>query len=206
MNAARSTLSPTSSSTGAACAPCGGRRLHPRMSGATCRYLDLRNPGWCGLDRLLIERGKPGTIVSDDGTESTSNAILQWADDHRVAWHYIAPGKAVEKPSRNRLSAACAANCSTRRCSARCRTCTLSLMFGAWTTTLSARIPGLAGRAPPPTLRHSDALRCVPPTAPLGEPPPPPPNKAYPTSDSNRCRKSSRQRHPRSADDDGKAS
>jgi putative transposase len=35
-------------------------------------------------------------IVSDNGTELTSNAILQWADDHKVAWHYIAPGKPVE--------------------------------------------------------------------------------------------------------------
>jgi putative transposase len=48
------------------------------------------------LDRLLVERGKPKTTVSDNGTEFTSNAILQWADDHRVAWHYIAPGKPVQ--------------------------------------------------------------------------------------------------------------
>lgn len=48
------------------------------------------------LDRLLVERGKPGTIVSDNGTELTSNAILQWADEHKVAWHYIAPGKPVQ--------------------------------------------------------------------------------------------------------------
>jgi putative transposase len=32
-------------------------------------------------------------IVSDNGTELTSNAILTWADDTGVAWHYIAPGK-----------------------------------------------------------------------------------------------------------------
>jgi putative transposase len=48
------------------------------------------------LDRLLDERGKPKTIVSDNGTELTSNAVLQWADDHKVAWHYIAPGKPVQ--------------------------------------------------------------------------------------------------------------
>jgi putative transposase len=48
------------------------------------------------LDRLLVERGKPGTIVSDNGTELTSNAILRWADDHKIAWHYIAPGKPVQ--------------------------------------------------------------------------------------------------------------
>jgi putative transposase len=48
------------------------------------------------LDRLLDERGKPKTIVSDNGTELTSNAILRWADDHKVAWHYIAPGKPAQ--------------------------------------------------------------------------------------------------------------
>jgi putative transposase len=48
------------------------------------------------LDRLLAEGGKPKTIVSDNGTELTSNAILQWADDHKVNWHYIAPGKPVQ--------------------------------------------------------------------------------------------------------------
>jgi putative transposase len=47
----------------------------------------------------LGERGKPKTIVSDNGTELTSNAILRWADDHKVAWHYIAPGKPVQTPS-----------------------------------------------------------------------------------------------------------
>ena len=35
------------------------------------------------LDRLLVVYGKPKTIVSDNGTELTSNAILRWADDHR---------------------------------------------------------------------------------------------------------------------------
>ena len=48
------------------------------------------------LDRLRGERGKPKTIVSDNGTELTSNAILQGADDHKIAWHYIAPGKPVQ--------------------------------------------------------------------------------------------------------------
>ena len=45
------------------------------------------------LDRLMIERGKPKKVVSDHGSELTSNAILSWADQSRVAWHYIAPGK-----------------------------------------------------------------------------------------------------------------
>jgi putative transposase len=48
------------------------------------------------LDQLLPDRGKPKMIVSDNGTELTSNAILQWADNHKIAWHYIAPGKPVQ--------------------------------------------------------------------------------------------------------------
>jgi putative transposase len=45
------------------------------------------------LNRLVADRGKSKMIVSDNGTELTSNAIQQWADDHKSAWHYIAPGK-----------------------------------------------------------------------------------------------------------------
>ena len=45
------------------------------------------------LDQLLAGRGKPQSIVSDNGTELTSKAILRWSEDHRIGWHYIAPGK-----------------------------------------------------------------------------------------------------------------
>ena len=45
------------------------------------------------LDALIRQRGRPDTIVSDNGTEYTSNAVLAWADDTGVGWHYIAPGK-----------------------------------------------------------------------------------------------------------------
>lgn len=45
----------------------------------------------------LIERcGKPRLIVSDNGTEFTSNAILGWSKEHQVEWHYIAPGKPMQ--------------------------------------------------------------------------------------------------------------
>jgi putative transposase len=37
------------------------------------------------LDRLVMERGKPKMVVSDNGT-----------DQSRVAWHYIAPGKPMQ--------------------------------------------------------------------------------------------------------------
>jgi putative transposase len=45
------------------------------------------------LDAIIAVRGRPATCVSDNGTELTSMAILQWAQDRRVEWHYIAPGK-----------------------------------------------------------------------------------------------------------------
>ena len=45
------------------------------------------------LDDIIRQWGRPNTIVSDNGTELTSNAILSWADVTGVGWHYIAPGK-----------------------------------------------------------------------------------------------------------------
>jgi len=48
------------------------------------------------LDRLIASRGKPQMIVSDNGSEFTSNAILGWAGDAKVEWHYIAPGKPMQ--------------------------------------------------------------------------------------------------------------
>jgi putative transposase len=45
------------------------------------------------LSAIIAWRGRPDMIVSDNGTELTSNAILGWADETGVGWHYIAPGK-----------------------------------------------------------------------------------------------------------------
>jgi putative transposase len=48
------------------------------------------------LTALIKRRSKPGMIVSDNGTEFTSNAMLAWAHDNRVVWHFIAPGKPMQ--------------------------------------------------------------------------------------------------------------
>ncbi len=45
------------------------------------------------LDAIIAVRGRPLMIVSDNGTELTSLAILRWAQDRQIEWHYIAPGK-----------------------------------------------------------------------------------------------------------------
>lgn len=45
------------------------------------------------LDRLIEDYGKPETILSDNGTEFTSHAILKWSMEKEVGWEYIQPGK-----------------------------------------------------------------------------------------------------------------
>lgn len=42
---------------------------------------------------MVAIRGKPLMVVSDNGTEPTSTAILRWSQDQEVEWHHIAPGK-----------------------------------------------------------------------------------------------------------------
>lgn len=47
------------------------------------------------LERLTTERAVPQEMISDNGTELTSGAVLRWATG-RLAWHYIEPGKPVQ--------------------------------------------------------------------------------------------------------------
>jgi putative transposase len=61
------------------------------------------------LDRIIADRGRPTMVVSDNGSEFTSNAILRWAGETRVDWHYIAPGK----PIQNAFIEASMAGCAT---------------------------------------------------------------------------------------------
>jgi putative transposase len=48
------------------------------------------------LDRIVEMRGAPCMVVSDNGTELTSRAILGWQQGRNVEWHYIAPGKPTQ--------------------------------------------------------------------------------------------------------------
>lgn len=48
------------------------------------------------LATLFDARGKSQTIVSDHGTERTSNAILKFVDDRKFGGHRIAPGKLTQ--------------------------------------------------------------------------------------------------------------
>ena len=48
------------------------------------------------LTDLIQQRGKPRTIVSDNGTELTSMAVLKWCQETNIDWHYIQPGKPMQ--------------------------------------------------------------------------------------------------------------
>jgi len=48
------------------------------------------------LDAIIARRGRPLTLVSDNGTEFTSMAILRWSQDRGIDWQYIAPGKPIQ--------------------------------------------------------------------------------------------------------------
>jgi len=48
------------------------------------------------LEAICARRGFPASVVSDNGTELTSTAILRWSQARGVAWHYIAPGKPTQ--------------------------------------------------------------------------------------------------------------
>lgn len=45
------------------------------------------------LEQVIETRGKPGRILSDNGTEFTSMAVLRWCKEQGIRWDYIQPGK-----------------------------------------------------------------------------------------------------------------
>jgi putative transposase len=50
-------------------------------------------------------------IVSDYGAKFTSDAILPSSKDHRVDWHYIAPGTPMQNGYVESFNGGRAANC-----------------------------------------------------------------------------------------------
>ncbi len=45
------------------------------------------------LEEAIEEYGSPEEILSDNGTEFTSNAVLSWCQEKGQSWRYIEPGK-----------------------------------------------------------------------------------------------------------------
>ena len=73
------------------------------------------------LDKIIAVCGRPSGIVSDNGTELTSTAILAWSDRQKVAWHHIAPGKPVHNAFIESFNGRLATSCGTKPCSGHCR-------------------------------------------------------------------------------------
>ena len=48
------------------------------------------------MNALIARRGRPGAIVSDNGTEFTSSAVLAFTQAAKLDWRYIAPGKPTQ--------------------------------------------------------------------------------------------------------------
>lgn len=51
------------------------------------------------LEKLIEGRGKPEMIMSDNGTEFTSNGMLNWIEERKLNWQYIQPGKPYQNGS-----------------------------------------------------------------------------------------------------------
>lgn len=78
-------------------------RVHSVIDDVTCECLSaVPDASILGrrvvreLAELIAKRGKPGMIVSDNGTELTSNAVLAWWREIGVEWHYIALGRPIQ--------------------------------------------------------------------------------------------------------------
>ena len=97
------------------------------------------------LDRLTVAYGKPTTIVSDNGTELTSNAILRWTDDHKVGNITSRRASRFRMPWPSPSSVACATSCWMRLCSARSHIRAPFWKLGVSTTTTNGPIRGSAG-------------------------------------------------------------
>ena len=89
------------------------------------------------MDALVRIYGKPAYIVPDNGTEFTSKAILKWANDNNVEWHYIDPGKPSRTVTSSHSTAACVTNASTRRSLTAWQTPAARWPSGATITTMS---------------------------------------------------------------------
>jgi hypothetical protein len=121
------------------------------------------------LDAIVAVHGRPAKIVSDNGTELTSGAVLLRSQETRIEWHYIAPGKPqrvcgiVLRPGARRMSERNAVHVSglPARFSP----------YGRTTTTLSGPHRSLGNLSPadyakPELLERNGTGRCATPSAP----------------------------------------
>jgi putative transposase len=107
------------------------------------------------LGDLIAERGAPKMIVSDNGTELTSNAVLAWSGDADVEWHYIAPGKPTQNGFVESFNGRMRDEHSMRRCSLRSARRARSSPAGSRTTTQSGHTHGQCAHGQSPAMMPS---------------------------------------------------
>jgi putative transposase len=112
-------------------------------------------------------------IVSDNGSEFTSNAILSWADQNRVKWHYIAPGKPMQNGFIESFNGRLRDELPNETLFTSLAQARVAIACGAPTTTPRGRIPKSPGRhrpsSPPPSICEGRS-RCAMPKAPRQRP------------------------------------
>jgi putative transposase len=96
------------------------------------------------LDAIVAARSKPLMIVSDNGTELTSHAIMRWQEERGVVWHHISPGKPVQNAFVRASTGASVTSASTSTCSIACRWHGGSLKLGGLITMPAGRTPASA--------------------------------------------------------------
>jgi putative transposase len=101
------------------------------------------------LTAIIGQRGKPHTVVSDNGTELTSSAILRWSQERRSSGITSLRASQCKTASSRASMAVCGTNASTRRCSPRWLTPGSSWLLGGTITTRSGHTRNWAGRPPP---------------------------------------------------------
>lgn len=75
------------------------------------------------LQAVIARRGRSGVIVSDNGTEFTSAAVLGFVQAGKLDWRYIAPGKPTrDTPLPRAFRAGCGTSASTSISSSQCPT------------------------------------------------------------------------------------
>ena len=119
------------------------------------------------LTALIEQRGKPGMIVSDNGTEFTCNAMLAWCKDTRSTGTSSRRASRCRTASSRASTAGCGTSFSTRPCSSASTTPAPRLRIGSPTTTANARTPRWATSPlrpmPPPSPQR--AIGCATPTS-----------------------------------------
>ena len=101
------------------------------------------------LSAIAERRGLPCMVVSDNGTELTSHAVLAWCQDTGVEWHYIAPGKPQQNGFGESFNGRLRDECLMSTCSHRWLQRDGSSRHGGRTTTPCVHTAALAGWHPP---------------------------------------------------------